>query len=479
MQTIIFADRTAHGKEAIEKRFCPALLPVAGRPTIIHTIEDLAIAGIKKVYLVISSQAHEIESLLGDGARWGMQIKYILSKGEQQPSVTLKRIGRQLSEPYLLIRGDILRSPILKDFMINARSQAGDTIHVRIQGKHAGVVLSKKLDETEIDKLEWPKLKDEVTQEDCCVSMQQANLNYLDTMNEFFTTSLSIAKGEFRGIHHHGLRTENGVVHAKNLKLDQNTTIDGTLYAGNNVRIGSGVKIYGSVIVSDGVMIDKGAILRNCIVLPDTYVGCEVNIENAIVSTEHIYRIDSGIHLRIDDDFLLSHLSRPLAPLIDRFIALLLLVASFPLSTIAAVMAILFHPGESRIPRKIKSNRLIPDQKNELVNRQITINEWNLSIPLLRYLPALLAVIKGDLRLIGADPSIEQIDRENEIFYCRHPAPQYGLISSASIELPINTSVFDKRINERLYDRKRTLLSDIRFTFSSLRNIFSRLAWSM
>lgn len=480
MQTVIFADRAATGTDPIEKRYCPALLPVAGRPTIVHTIEDLASAGIKKAYVVISAQAREIESLLGNGARWGMQIEYVLSRGEQKPSVTLSRIGRQLCAPYLLLRGDILRSPILRDFMVNAPSQGSDAIHAGIQGRHAGVVLIKQLkNNSATDKLQWPNLKHERVEKVSSVSIQKADLNYLNTIIDFFTTSLSIARGEFTGILHYGLRTENGVVHAKNLKLDKDTTLDGALCAGNNVRIGRGVKIHGMVIVSDGVMIDRGATLRNCIVLPDTYVGCEVNIENAIVSTEYILRIDSGIHLRVDDDFLLSSISRPLAPFVDRCIALLLLVASLPLSMSAALLANFLHPGESRIARKIESNRLITNQYNELVNECIQVNEWNLNIPLLRHLPVLVAVINGDLRLIGADPSIDQGNTAHDIVVNRQPPPQYGLISSASIELPADTPAFEKRMNELLYDRKRTFLSDLKFAFSSLRTLFSRMAWSI
>lgn len=84
------------------------LLEVGGKPLIQHHIERLVAAGIRDIVINISWLAEQIESFVGDGARFGAQVKW---SREEQPLETGGGIRRALphlgSEPFLLVNGDV------------------------------------------------------------------------------------------------------------------------------------------------------------------------------------------------------------------------------------------------------------------------------------------------------------------------------------------------------------------------------------
>lgn len=86
------------------------LLPVAGKPLIVRTIERLAAAGIRHIVINHAHLGAQIEQALGDGAAWGVQIRYS-AEGEGHALDTGGGIRRALpllgDAPFLVINGDL------------------------------------------------------------------------------------------------------------------------------------------------------------------------------------------------------------------------------------------------------------------------------------------------------------------------------------------------------------------------------------
>ncbi|WP_111413272.1 N-acetylmuramate alpha-1-phosphate uridylyltransferase MurU [Billgrantia lactosivorans] len=88
---------------------CPKpLLPVAGKPLIVHHLERLAAAGIREVVINVSYRAEQIIEALGDGGRYGLRIAW---SREATPLETGGGIRQALpllgSAPFLLVNGDV------------------------------------------------------------------------------------------------------------------------------------------------------------------------------------------------------------------------------------------------------------------------------------------------------------------------------------------------------------------------------------
>ena len=86
------------------------LLPVGGRPLIVWHLEKLASAGFRRVVINHAHLGAQIEAALGDGARWGLEIRYS-PEGEGRALETAGGICKALpllgDDPFLVINGDV------------------------------------------------------------------------------------------------------------------------------------------------------------------------------------------------------------------------------------------------------------------------------------------------------------------------------------------------------------------------------------
>ncbi len=96
------------------------LLPVGGKPLLVHHLQALAKAGIKEVVINTWYLGEQIIELIGSGARFGLQIKYSI---EDQLLDTGGGIAHCLpllgNDPFLVISADIFT-----DFAFNTLPSA-------------------------------------------------------------------------------------------------------------------------------------------------------------------------------------------------------------------------------------------------------------------------------------------------------------------------------------------------------------------
>lgn len=85
------------------------LLPIGGKPMIVHHLEKLAAAGFKEVLINLGHLGHKIPEALGDGSTWGLSIAY--SDEGPAPLETGGGLTKALpllgDEPFLLVNGDV------------------------------------------------------------------------------------------------------------------------------------------------------------------------------------------------------------------------------------------------------------------------------------------------------------------------------------------------------------------------------------
>lgn len=84
-----------------------ALIEVAGKPFMVHQLNYLQKQGIKKVVICIGHLGIMIQEVVGDGARWGMQVEYsfdgpiLLGTGG-----ALKQALHMLGDNFFVLYGD-------------------------------------------------------------------------------------------------------------------------------------------------------------------------------------------------------------------------------------------------------------------------------------------------------------------------------------------------------------------------------------
>lgn len=84
------------------------LLPVAGKPIISYILQALADNSVKEVFMVVGFKGDLIQSALGEGASYGVQIEY-LKQPRWTGTASALKVAHNLvgDEPFLVIYGDL------------------------------------------------------------------------------------------------------------------------------------------------------------------------------------------------------------------------------------------------------------------------------------------------------------------------------------------------------------------------------------
>lgn len=106
---LIFAAGLGERMRPLTDRTPKPLLPVRGKPLIVWHLEKLAAIGVHYVAINTSHLADQFPEMLGDGARWGLRIRYVY-----EGDTPLETGGGMLNalpflgpEPFIVLNGDV------------------------------------------------------------------------------------------------------------------------------------------------------------------------------------------------------------------------------------------------------------------------------------------------------------------------------------------------------------------------------------
>ncbi|MDD5272634.1 MAG: NDP-sugar synthase [Methylovulum sp.] len=478
MEAIILADRKGQELLPLTDNTCIPLLPLAGKTVLEHTLEALVQAGLRQAHIVLSPYADEVKTYFGSGERWGMALSYSTSRGEEAPLHVLASLPKPPEPPFLLMRGDVVRSNVLGEFLLVAEKNSSPCLQAQLGGSNGFIMLCREPRPAAVANLSWAQTRQACAQ----IELAGAHVAALDSLAAFHQANLDAAAGRM-ALLLPGLQTALGMTQGRNTQAHPQNIKQGIALIGAYCNIHPSVELNGEVVIGDHVIIDRCAIIADSVIFPHSYVGEMVEVRNAIVRGNELIRVDSGAVLKITDTFLLADLTtnpihHGLGAVYNRTMGLLLLAASLPLWVLAAVLVMLQKPATPFVRQHLRGNRIKLDdfglpQRTEFTTWQIQVN-----VPILRFLPRLLAVINGDLRVIGALPvSVEasaQRMADWEKFADQAPA---GLLGPTQLLIPTNAPEEEKLLSDSFYWANFSIRQDFRYLALALRSLFSRKCW--
>ena len=485
MRALVYADRMGSELAPLTEKSSLPLLPVAGKEVLIYSIEELVAAGVRDLVVVSSSHGEQTAvSTLGDGRRWGAQIRYVLSRGEEAPSALWQRLHLADAEAVVALRGDILRSPVAAEFLLKAQDQTGSvTFCAGTEDPRGSLFLVRpgcpRSGEL-VDCLQWHDPHPLPADVPRC-SVDAGSLNLLQDLPAFHRANLDIVAGRFSGLGVDGRSVALGLFAGRRAQVFPGSLKQGVAYIGANSRVHPEAELLGEVVIGDEVVVDRAATLRDCVILPRTYVGELVEVANAIVASNRLIRVDTGASLLISDAFLLGNLGgsggRPLSSVWDRLVGGLLLLLSLPLWIVAPAAALLSGAGALMGSRELIGNRANNNPGN-LIDGCFVARHWNTDVPVLRNLPSLLAVLSGDLRLVGVTPLTpeQSAERTEEWQRVRDRAP-VGLFGPTQLNLPADAPLEECLLSDAFYAREQSWRKDMGFLLRALIMLFSQEGW--
>jgi mannose-1-phosphate guanylyltransferase len=105
--------------------------------------------------------------------------------------------------------------------------------------------------------------------------------NDVGSLGELRQGTFDALNGELR-LQMQGSEVQPGVTVAGPSPLREDTDVDGSMWIGHDVQIGTGVRLMGPIVLGDGARIGDGAQLRESIVFPGTQVAPESILIGAI-----------------------------------------------------------------------------------------------------------------------------------------------------------------------------------------------------
>lgn len=483
MQALIFADRLGRELEPLTDRACVALLPVVGKPVLEHTLEALVAAGIRAAVVAISPFADQVRAVSGDGSRWGMRLDYVLTQGEEDPDTVVERCQNRIQAEVLALRGDVLRGAALGEFLQRAAEVGGPVVQGRAANAPISLCLNRASGRGGLESLRWSGESPATDSAWPVIELPTGALNRLDSLSAYHQANLDAAAGRFPGLIVPGREAALGLRVGIRSKVSPRSLRQGVAFVGSHCRVEASAEFYGEVVIANDVIVDRHAILRDSVVLPETYVGELVEVQNAIVQGNRLIRVDTGAVLPVVETFLLADLREAtlggtLAEPLNRALGALALALSLPLWPLALAAALTGNANAPLRETPLRGNRLEFDEFGTRRRRAFVAREWATAIPVLRYLPRLLAVVSGDLRLVGVEPlTPEQVDDRLEEWERVGDQAPAGLIGPTQLTLPADAPREERLLSDAFYARQRSTARDLHYLLQGLGALFTRRAW--
>jgi NDP-sugar pyrophosphorylase family protein len=477
MKVVLFATRTVGKLAPISEFSSLALLTAACKPLIIHTVEALAMASLTDVIVVVSPDAYAVESALGDGLRWGMQFEYVLATSRESDEGTVQRIRHKLGEEYLLVRGEMLRTPIIAEFVERARALTVQSVIATIGGVEAGIMLVRRGSGPEKARAEVDADTAPSDAAQYAIEFPEGRLAILDSFADFHRAHLDALAGHFKGLIIPGREAAPGIKVGRHTKIATTTINQAPVMIGSRCRIAASAQLGGDVVVGDEVVIDRGAMLRSAVVMPHTYIGELVAIDNAIVAGNRLIHVDTGAIATIADSFLLAtfhprDVAARLRNFADRIAGLMLLIATIWLWPIGLLAAMADNP------RRPIRTRILVGNGMQGKSAEFRAFEFSVSSPALRYLPYLLAVAAGHLRLVGVEALEAGLAHARaEEWEMTRDQGYVGLLGPVQLTASRDTPEEQRRIIEARYAATRSLTEDGKWMLRALAALVSSRAW--
>ncbi|MGD9128240.1 MAG: NDP-sugar synthase, partial [Planctomycetia bacterium] len=296
------------------------LIPIAGRPMLDRVLGQLADFGIQQVDIFVSQHAMETykyvageithESSEGKhaagrysprelGRRWGLEIKIVDVTNTHEGLRRL--IHRELDEP-ILVGSSTSMPPLSESFP--CKTTSSDENH--------GIRVSRPVlfrDTQPESEAMWMILRPERFVSQHCRSLtklgtimasdEQVELVdqpwpiTADSVRAILRTQRLLLEEAFPGQPIEANRVEEGLWIGRNVRIHPSVQLIPPVYIGADCRIERGVVLGPNASIANHCIVEERTSASNSFVLPDTFVGRELTLEESIAGPRFMQTIDS------------------------------------------------------------------------------------------------------------------------------------------------------------------------------------------
>jgi lipopolysaccharide/colanic/teichoic acid biosynthesis glycosyltransferase len=404
-----------------------------------------------------------MEAFLGDGTRWGSQFTFHLARDSRKPYAMIRSLLLQVPDEELILLGHGDRLPAITLPDSEHTQEAGPALFGSqlLAGGRSGREWQWNgwalLTAAQCRAL--PGEQDELGLAD---HLQTAFSKPLDritlprpldfhTVPDLLATCRTVLDSVPAGLQVSAREVEPGIWLSRNVVLHPDAEVLPPVIIGENCHIEAGATVGPYTVLAEGCVIDCGARLAHTVVCPHSYVGAGVEAKSAIVDEERIVRATAAGSVQVTTKYAVASLTgAPLAEGAARVLAVMvgitLSLLALPLLAGIGIWLWLFRKGPVFFCQQIVQLPAPPNRADWSTYNLLSFctPPRSLSVPwrlmptfrdfLLRFLPALLNVARGNLWLVGVSPRTpEQISSLGPHWQPPYLRTRAGLITVASL----------------------------------------------
>ncbi|MEM7140479.1 MAG: sugar phosphate nucleotidyltransferase [Actinomycetota bacterium] len=317
MKAVIMAGGEGTRLRPLTSNVPKPMMPLANRPMMEHILDLLKQHGFDEIVVTVAFMANHIRDWFGDGSEFGVRMVYATEETPLGTAGSVRNAMEELTEPFLVISGDVLTDiDLTKIVEAHREQQAMATIGlIRVENPlEFGIVITKDDGSIErfLEKPGWGQVFSDTVNSGIFV-LEPEIFDYIeadkpvDFSSEVFPALLAdekplfgaVAEGYWEDV---GNLESYVSAHADILERKVIVDIEGfeqddQLFIGENVTVHPDAIISGPGVIGDNCRIEAGARIGPYSVLgANVRVRAEADVERSVIA-DNAY-LAEGVNLR-------------------------------------------------------------------------------------------------------------------------------------------------------------------------------------
>ncbi len=300
------------------------MVSIVNKPCLGHIFDLLQRHGTTTAFVTLQYLASQIQDSYGDGGAVGMQLRYSVEETPLGTGGSVRQIGNELDDTFVVISGDALTDIDLSAVIAFHRERKAAvtlTLYRVPNPLEYGVVITG--DDGRITKFlekpSWGEVFSDTINTGIYVIEPRVLQRYavgdaFDFSKDLFPQLLAdgeplfgyVAQGYWTDVGSIaeyaranadvllgrvkttplGREILPGVFAAGDVEIDPTARLTGPIYLGNGVKIGASSEIIGPTVLRDYVSVDYGALVDRSIVWRNSYIGDRAELHGTIVGRQ-------------------------------------------------------------------------------------------------------------------------------------------------------------------------------------------------
>lgn len=285
-----------------------SLVKILGKPIILHTIESVRKSGIKDIILIVSEKKG-IKKLLGNGKKFGVNIKYVVQKESTGSGNGLLLAEKYIKSDFFLLNASRIDFKDFKDQMLKKKTAKDKAIFLAKKEKELGKFGVLKIKGDRVTGIIEKPAKGKEPSNFRLIGIYLFSKDFLKTLSEALDEHYRLENAISNFVRKEQVRfveTKNEAPSLKyawnilevknyllskikpmlgeNVSISKSAEIIGPVIISNNAVIMEGAKIKGPCFIGANTMIGNNVILReNVDVGRDCVIGANMEIKNSLI----------------------------------------------------------------------------------------------------------------------------------------------------------------------------------------------------